>query len=249
MKASIQLKSHKINIDLKKFHDLSIPIDPNGNSACAWYCPAPLIEPVRNEKFTGSIQEGGAVNFMNVFFNPHGNGTHTECVGHISNEHHSINQLKKNYFFLSQLISVEPTRKNGDRIITLEQLKSIRYQSDCEGIIIRTLPNNIAKRSMDHSNKNAAYMDKTCMNWLYDKGFRHIMIDTPSVDKEEDNGELAAHHAWWNYPESPRLDTTITELIYVDNTIKDGLYFTNLQMAAIENDASPSRPLIFELLE
>ena len=74
------------------------------------------------------------------------------------------------------------------------------------------------------------------------------MIDTPSLDKEEDNGELAAHHAWWNYPESPRLDATITELIYVDNTIKDGLYFTNLQLAAFENDASPSRPLIFELL-
>ena len=248
MKATIVIKSQKICIDLQQFHDLSIPIDPSGNSASAWYCPAPIIEPVRNEYFTGSIKEGGAVNFMNVYFNPHGNGTHTECVGHISNEHHSINQLKQNYFFLSQLISIEPTAIDNDRVITLDQLKSIRFEGGCEGLIIRTLPNNIAKRSMNHSNKNAAYMDKSCMNWLYNKGFRHIMIDTPSIDKEEDNGELAAHHAWWNYPESPRLDATITELIYVDNTIKDGLYFTNLQLAAIENDASPSRPLIFELL-
>jgi hypothetical protein len=33
----------------------------------------------------------------------------------------------------------------------------------------------------------------------------------------------------------------------VPNTIKDGLYFLNLMVAAIENDASPSKPVLYEI--
>ena len=75
------------------------------------------------------------------------------------------------------------------------------------------------------------------------------MIDTPSVDKELDEGKLAAHHAYWDYPNNPRLDATITELVYVPNEIKDGLYLLNLQMAAIENDASPSKPTLYVIVD
>ncbi len=67
----------------------------------------------------------------------------------------------------------------------------------------------------------------------------------PSVDREEDGGALEAHKAFWGVPEYPRPDATITELIYVPNTVVDGKYLLNLQMAAFENDACPSRPLLF----
>ena len=73
------------------------------------------------------------------------------------------------------------------------------------------------------------------------------MIDLPSVDAEEDGGELAAHHAFWNYPAQPRMDSTITEMIFVDDKIKDGLYLLNIQIASIESDASPSKPVLYEL--
>ena len=72
------------------------------------------------------------------------------------------------------------------------------------------------------------------------------MIDTPSVDREEDGGVLAFHHAFWQVPENPQFDKTITELIFVDNSIKDGVYLLELQMAAFENDASPSRPTLYK---
>jgi hypothetical protein len=45
------------------------------------------------------------------------------------------------------------------------------------------------------------------------------------------------------------MDCTITELIFVPNTAMDGLYLLNLQVAAFENDAAPSRPVIFALRE
>ena len=68
--------------------------------------------------------------------------------------------------------------------------------------------------------------------FLREKGVKHLLIDLPSVDKEKDEGKLLSHHAFWNTSGKVRLDATITEFIYVPNTIKDGLYFLNLMVAA-----------------
>ena len=43
------------------------------------------------------------------------------------------------------------------------------------------------------------------------------------------------------------MDRTITELAYISNDIKDGSYLLNLQIAPFENDASPSRPILFKV--
>ena len=72
----------------------------------------------------------------------------------------------------------------------------------------------------------------------------------PSVDKEQDEGKLLAHKAFWNVKDvnnlndDARLNCTITELIYVPNEITDGTYLLNLQIASFENDASPSKPIL-----
>ena len=80
-----------------------------------------------------------------------------------------------------------------------------------------------------------------------DLGIDHLLIDLPSVDKEVDGGKLSAHHAFWQYPHNTKLERTITEMIYVSNTVYDGSYLLNLQIASFENDASPSKPLLFQL--
>jgi hypothetical protein len=62
-----------------------------------------------------------------------------------------------------------------------------------------------------------------------------------------------AHKAFWNVKdvnnlnEDARLDCTITEMIFVDDSVKDGSYILNLQMAPFENDASPSKPILFKV--
>jgi arylformamidase len=75
-----------------------------------------------------------------------------------------------------------------------------------------------------------------------------LLIDLPSVDREKDDGELLAHRAFWNYPDNPRKNATITEFVFVKNDIKDGAYFLNLQMASFVNDASPSKPVLYEVV-
>jgi kynurenine formamidase len=249
MNAKIEVKTQVYTVDLSQPTSLALPIQATPEAASAWYCSPSKITPVMTEQFTGSVALGGAVNFRDVQFNPHGNGTHTECVGHISKEPYSIHQVLKRFFFLAQVWSVAPEQRGGDQVISLAQVKAALHTSTpLEALAIRTLPNSEEKKRRQYSNTNPAYMDADATAWLYEQGIRHILIDTPSVDREEDAGLLAAHHAFWNYPQAPRLDATITELIYIPNAVEDGLYLLNLQVAAFENDATPSQPTLYALL-
>lgn len=248
---TIELNGQSYALDHSQPIDLSLPIRADADGASAWYCPSPRIEPVMTEQFTGSVNLGGAVNFKNVFFNPHGNGTHTECVGHISKEFYSINQCLNTYVFLAAVATLAPEQRGEDAVISLAQLEATvatYTQYAPSALVLRTLPNGLDKRQRSYSNTNPPYVEAAGLAFLYDWGIRHFLIDTPSVDREFDEGILAAHHAFWNYPAAPRTDATITELIYVPDSVADGLYVLDLQVAAFENDASPSRPLLYELV-
>ena len=201
------------------------------------------------DQFTGSVKLGGAVNFNDISFNPHGNGTHTECVGHISKEFYSINQCLKKYFFSAKLVSIKPEQKGEDQVITLEQVKEEwdKREEIAEAIIIRTLPNPSEKINRQYSNTNPPYLAVDAVEYLLSQKVDHILIDLPSVDREFDDGVLAAHHAFWEYPNNPQLHRTITELIYVPKEIEDGFYLLNIQFASFENDASPSKPVLYHL--
>ncbi|HSY77613.1 MAG TPA: cyclase family protein, partial [Bacteroidia bacterium] len=101
---------------------------------------------------------------------------------------------------------------------------------------------------MQYSNTNPAYLTSEAMKYIVSIGIKHLLIDLPSVDKEKDEGKVATHHIFWNYPEKTDMTRTITELIYVPNTVLDGSYLLNLQIASFENDATPSKPVLFQLV-
>ena len=96
-------------------------------------------------------------------------------------------------------------------------------------------------RSRVGSSRNADFCEK-----IREMGYKHLLLDLPSVDREEDEGALAAHKAFWNFEQGMRKDMTITELIYVPDSIADGNYFLNLQIASLKTDASPSKPILFK---
>jgi kynurenine formamidase len=230
--------------NMSKGYDLSIPI---GNVKC-FQAPDLVVEPFKAGSFVGAVREGAPVNFFNVAANPHGNGTHTECVGHISKEIHSVNKAISRFHFVANLISVTPSiSQNGDFTITLEELKKQDHNITNEVVIIRTLPNEIEKLTKNYSNTNPPYFTDEAMSYICDKGVEHLLVDLPSVDKEYDEGNLSCHNIFWNTNGAIRHHATITELIYVKNEIPDGLYLLNLQLAALDLDASFSRAVIFPL--
>jgi arylformamidase len=249
MHARIHYHDSNYEIDLNHPIDISIPLRAGTENPNAWYAESPRIEPVRMGDWVGEVTQGGSVNFKNIFFNPHGNGTHTECVGHITKEFVSLNQCLKKFFFGAKLVSVQPEKKeNGDLVITKKQLVLELHNIFANALVIRTLPNDAAKLTKQYSHANPAYLDHEAAEWMRTIGIKHLLIDLPSVDREEDGGKLLAHHAFWNYPAATRFDCTITEMIFVPDEIPDGDYILNLQIASFENDASPSKPVLFKIL-
>lgn len=234
--------------DLSKPIDISIPLRTGEKNVNAWHSSPVKIEPVRMGDWIGDVKQGGSVNFRNISFNPHGNGTHTECVGHISKEDYSINQCLKNFFFIAELITILPDEmENGDKIITKQHIENCLIDKHPEAIVIRTLDNNLSKINMHYTNTNPPYIHYEAAELITTLGINHLLIDLPSVDKEADGGKLLAHHAFWQYPQNTKLERTITEMIYVPNTIFDGTYLLNIQIASFENDASPSKPVLYQL--
>lgn len=236
--------------DSQKPLDISIALSASDKNPRAWYVDPPQIEPVRTEHYTGSIKEGGTVNFRNIFFNPHGHGTHTECLGHITREVHSVNQVLTHFFFKARLVSILPkrlTHANGeiDFVIGPDQINLENFEG--EALVVRSLPNVGNKLHTNYSNTNPPYFDVRCVDKLLKAGINHLLIDLPSVDRENDDGALAFHHAFWEVPKNPNFKRTITEMIFVDNSIEDGDYILEIQMAPFQNDASPSRPVLYKI--
>lgn len=254
MKALIQHNNQQFEIDFSTPIDISIPLTNSQDNPIAWYIEQLTIEPVRFGEWTGSVQSGASTNFNTICFNPHGHGTHTECLGHITKDFYSINQTLKTFFFTAELISVIPEVQGEDLVITKDQIERRLGNNMPEAIIIRTCPNEKEKQHRKYSNTNPPYLKEQAAQFIREKGIQHLLIDLPSVDKEKDEGKLAAHKAFWNVKDihclndDAQLEATITEMIFVPDTVPDGSYFLNLQIASFENDASPSKPILYTIL-
>ena len=247
MKAIVEYNSRKIEVNISNPIDISIPIDITKKNVNAWYVEDPKIFPENIEGENISVSEGAVVNFNNIHFNPHAHITHTECVGHITKDVHSVNKNLKYFIFLAELVTVVPESDGEDFFISEKQLKTALRNKKRDAIVIRTLPNLEDKKSMKYSNTNPPYLLEEAAVYLREKGIKHLLIDLPSVDKEKEDGKLLAHNAFWNTAGKVRLNATITEFIYVPNHVKDGEYLLNLMIAPFENDATPSKPVLYAI--
>ncbi|MCK8142771.1 cyclase family protein [Flavobacterium sp. I-SCBP12n] len=253
MIVTLEHKNKTLKVDLSKPIDISIPLTNTDENPIAWYIEKPEIEPVVFGEWIGSVKKGASTNFNTIFFNPHGHGTHTECLGHITKEFYSINKALKQFFFLAELVTVDPELLGEDRIISKSQIEKALNGKIPEAIIIRSLPNEILKKSKKYSNTNPPYLSEEAACYICENGIQHLLIDLPSVDKEKDEGKLLAHKAFWNVKDTQnlnsdaRMEATITEMIYVTDAIQDGSYLLNLQIVSFENDASPSKPILYKI--
>ena len=249
MKATIEYNSRKIEVNISNPIDISIPIDATKENVNAWYIGDPKIFPEDFEGNLAKVSEGAVINFNNIHFNPHSHITHTECVGHITEEVHSVNKNLKYFIFLAEVVTIAPLFHNGDFLIGVKQLKTALRNKKRDAIVIRTLPNLEDKKSMKYSNTNPTYLSEKAAIYLREKGIKHLLIDLPSVDKESDGGKLLSHNAFWNTAGKLRMDATITEFNYVPNEVEDDEYLLNLMIAPFENDATPSKPVLYKIIK
>ena len=271
MKIKLIRKNQHITFDQTQVKDISIPLKFNGKQPNIYGVKKAESEAYEENGFIGDTRKGGACNFEKITFVPHCNGTHTECIGHISRKRFSIQEQLNHSLLLSTVITVlpenasavsdsyDPKKESGDFMITVRSLKdALKQVSDnfLEALVIRTLPNDLSKKGRNYSEQKPAFFSVEAMKYIVDLGVGHLLVDLPSVDKSRDEGKLSTHHLFWNIeagtnqvtPES-MTHKTITEMIYVGEDILDGHYLLNLQIAPFVSDAAPSRPLLYPLIE
>jgi arylformamidase len=136
----------------------------------------------------------------------------------------------------------------------LQQALSGASPAFLEALVVRTSPNDPAKRVRRYADEPAAFFSEDAMRRLSALPLGHLLVDLPSLDRARDAGKLAAHRLYWNVspgartaPDGDAALRTVTEFIYVPDGVRDGPYLLNLQIAPFVLDAAPSRPLLFEL--
>lgn len=265
---SVQINNqiHKIN-DMKPL-DISIPLKFNGEQPIVYGVEKAVSKPYKTSELIGDTRAGGSCNFEQYRFIPHCNGTHTECVGHITHKRMSVRDCLQDVFIPAALISVKPENAHkteetysvvlneNDFLITRKSIQNLESKiQNSDGLIIRTLPNDENKLTQQYGEEYIPpFFSNEALEFIVESGIKHLLVDLPSIDRIFDEGKLSNHRKFWNVQEdefeinkNSRTNNTITELIYIPNKIKDGIYLLNLQIAAFQADASPSRPVLFSL--
>jgi hypothetical protein len=249
-------------IDLSKLGppiDISIPMRFDGPQPNAYGVEPATSAACEYGSLVGDTRRGGSCNFERVTVIPHCNGTHTECVGHITNERISVRECLRDVWMRAVLVSIEPVGiENGDTVLAKDWLDdALRVASGTlalqSALIVRTLPNDESKLSRVYDeNSIPPHLTADAMEYILECGFKHLLVDLPSIDRLFDEGKLVNHRIFWNVEQgsfernsATRMNSTITELIYVPSDVADGEYILNLQIAPFESDAAPSRPILF----
>jgi kynurenine formamidase len=225
--------------------DLSRLVAGDGKSSRAFGLPRPAFNQVAD------TSKGASVNCTIVNdYCVHSCGTHTEGTGHIRADGVTADQFQIPTLMKAKLVTVTPTNditkltdserkqiKYGDLIVAKSLLESVTQTGNYEALIIRTLPETDLHK--DYSGTNPPYVSEVAACFIREHGIKHVLVDLPSVDREDDGGSLRAHKQLLQSAEN-----TITELCFIPANIPDGDYCLNLQYQRMKMDASPSRPLI-----
>lgn len=242
----IQLEQHSntYKFNANKFTDLSLSLNKENNVNC-YDLQGPSFEYFKSEAFTGSLAAGGSVNCERISFYPHASSTHTECALHVLPVNFDMRTVQIPVLQMCRVFSVQPSLVDGDWCLDMAALNGLSNEEKFEAIVFRTLPNEAEKSHKNYSGINPAYFEPSVLTHLQNLGFKHLLTDLPSIDKESDAGRLAAHKNWFLVNGQAPADRTITELVYVPNELPDGLYVLSIQVPKIETDAVPSRILVY----
>jgi arylformamidase len=270
LNALIPVGNREVRIDLTRPVSLAIELDFSERQPRHFGAPQATSRPFAVPGFSGSVERGASCNCQALTLIPHCNGTHTECVGHLTREPVDAHRVAPLGLLPAVLVSIEPVDAGtagestdplphpGDRLITRRVLESswpaVAASFEARALVIRTLPNRPDKQHQDYSDSTPPYLSREAAELLIERGIEHLVVDLPSIDRAHDEGRLTAHRISFGLPagsialeQATRASATVTELAYIPDTVADGSYLLELQVPALGGDAVPSRPLLYRL--
>ena len=129
---------------------------------------------------------------------------------------------------------------DDDFVITKEAIQN-SLSDKVDALIIRTLPNDDNKMTRNYDEFSTPFLTNDAIDYISNNGIKHILVDLPSIDRGDDEGQLGNHHRFF------KTGKTITELIYIPNSVKDGLGFIQIHIPNWGLDAAPSRPIFYPI--
>lgn len=253
-------------VDFGKPMSLAIPLDFAGPQPSCFGAPRAASSPLQGGGFTGDTRAGGSCNCEVLTLAPHCNGTHTECVGHVTDERVAVSERVAGGIELARLVTVapvsasdsaedsEPRPAPGDRLVTAAALAESAGRIPgprATALVVRTQAGGEALRAYEGP-APAPYLSRQAAAWLVASGIETLVLDLPSADRADDGGRLTAHRVFFGLPPGSRdaraagrPRASITELAWIGADIADGYYLLDLQIPAFVSDAAPSRPLLY----
>jgi len=269
LNARVVVGNLEVAVDLAKPISLAIDLDFSDKQPRHFGAPMASSRPYAVPGFSGAVERGASCNCRTLTLIPHCNGTHTECVGHLTQEPVDAHKVSPLGLLAALLVTVEPVDakttdestepapQDDDLLITRDALETrwITGPFKPGALVIRTLPNNVDKRLQDYSDLTPPYLSREAAELLVECGIEHLVVDLPSIDRTHDEGYLTAHRIFFGLPrasvtlaQAQRPLSTLTELAYIPAIAADGPYLLELQVPALGGDAVPSRPLLYPLL-
>lgn len=269
MKARVSLAGREYVIDLDNPRDISTRVEFDGPQPNAFGIERATAVPYQVGDWVGDTRQGGSVNCFVVTLCPHGNGTHTECVGHIVDDRVAIADILEDTLTPAWLATVQvepigaladhyaPAHDPADLVVGVDALAEalVACPAFVRALVIRTTPNPGSKRHATFSGHAPTYLTTDAMQLVRARNFKHLCVDFPSVDREDDGGALPNHRVFWDIAPAARSYEgvpsahTITEMVYVDDAVRDGLYALAIQVPHFALDAAPSRVRLFAMHE
>ena len=264
LNARVDINATPYQLDLSEGVDISIPVRFDDGGVRAFGAESAKSFPYQAGDTALAVETGAGCNCPVFHFSAHLHGTHTECVGHISEKPHIVQEFAAESGWQSALlVSVTPTPDHSgesylpgfqpqDLVITRDALESVVGSARADALIVRTLPNDRDKTERNWDRQRAPFFSNEAMAYICELKVKSLLVDTPSVDRLQDEGMLSNHHLYWGVDQgchqvAEPSGKTITEFIFVPGELEDGLYLLALNISNILSDAAPSRPVLYRL--
>ena len=270
MRVEIYIAQTRWEVDGGRPLELGVSLDFQGDQPRAFEMPRARSRAVEGDGFVGDRRRGGSVNCETVEITPHGNGTHTEGVGHLTEDRIPVGDAAGEALIAATVLTA-PVRHLGSTDET--------YRGRCDGadrvvcgadfergfsnlgvgdefataVVVRLDRQTTSfDPAADHSGTNPPYLTDQATAWLRDRGCDHLLVELPSIDREDDGGSVPNHHRFFGHRrgDSPSDDSkrrTVTEMIAIADEIDDGPYALSLRFPRFGLDAAPSRPILYRL--
>ncbi len=272
--SKINGKNYQVAFD--RAESIAIVLDFKGPQPSHFGVAPATAKPYQAGSFVGDTRQGGSCNCDEIVLVPHCVGTHTESIGHVTNDHKSLSDCNANTLTPATLITVkpfsidedeynnsyQPALENSDIFISLEmlqqQLGNLEDNINNEfltTLIVRTLPNPVDKQFNQYGKHcQPPFFSNQAMDFISCLPVKNIIVDFPSIDRMIDEGTLSNHRLFWEIrPGGKEIESasdsqrTVTEMAFIKDAISDGHYLINIQFPSWKTDAIPSKPCLYPL--